>query len=384
MARWLVALLILSTPMTLSLPALATTWLVDPQGGGDFETIQAAINAAANGDTILLTPVVYTGDGNKNLDLLGKILLIRPEEIRAEAVIDCEGDGRGFDFSGGEPPETIIEDVAIINGHVYPERGGAIRCSMFSSPTLLRCRMEDNFGNSGGAVACTQASPSFVDCQFLNNTTAEYGGGGGISLHNESDAYLRGCWIEGNVADYTGGLEIYNSDPVLEYCTIVNNTANRSMGGGIGCQFGSPVIDHCTIVGNVSPDSAGGIFLYQCMPEIGCTVIAYNGVGAGIWCFGDCSDPTIASTDIYGNAGGDWVGCIEGMDLTNLNLHVDPAFCDWQNGDYTLEECSPLAQSQICGYIGAWDVGCSCSETGVLDRATMESESWSSLKKMYR
>ena len=122
MTRWLVALLILSAPVTLSAAAGATTWHVNPLGTGDFPTIQAAVNATADGDTILLEPGVYTGAENKNLDLLGKALVIRPEEIRAEAIIDCEGDGRGFDFSGGEPPETIIEDVAIINGHVYPEQ----------------------------------------------------------------------------------------------------------------------------------------------------------------------------------------------------------------------------------------------------------------------
>jgi hypothetical protein len=34
--------------------ALARTWIVDRQGGGDFTTIQPAVNAASSGDTILL------------------------------------------------------------------------------------------------------------------------------------------------------------------------------------------------------------------------------------------------------------------------------------------------------------------------------------------
>ena len=37
----------------------ATVWIVDPGGAGDFTTIQDAVNAAATGDTISISPDTY-------------------------------------------------------------------------------------------------------------------------------------------------------------------------------------------------------------------------------------------------------------------------------------------------------------------------------------
>lgn len=364
--------------------ASAATWTVDPGGGGDFETIQPAIDFAAPGDTVLVVPGTYTGPENKNLDFGGKAIVVRPNGARNGVVIDCEGDGRGFDFHSGEPSSARVEGLTIINGDVGSSHGGAMRFSLSSSPTISECRMEDNVAGAGGAVSCWESSPRFLDCVIVNNQTLSYGAGGGFSIHRGSTPVLNGCWIEDNSASYSGGMEIYDSAGWVVECTIVNNTCH-SMGGGIGCQFASPQIDHCTIVGNASTswsDSAGGIFLYESDPVIYCSIIAFNEEGAGIWYFQACSYPDIQATDVYGNAEGDWVGCIEGMDGINMNLWVDPCFCDWQNGDYRLEDCSPLVGWCTCEYVGAWGVGCSC--TGVSGSRAIETETWGSLKQLYR
>ena len=43
----------------------ATTYLVNPEGTGDFPTIQAAIDAVVDGDIIELNDGTFTGDGNR-------------------------------------------------------------------------------------------------------------------------------------------------------------------------------------------------------------------------------------------------------------------------------------------------------------------------------
>jgi len=75
---------------------------------------------------------------------------------------------------------------------------------------------------------------------------------------------------------------------------------------------------------------------------------------------GPYSSAQLACTDLWGNAGGDWVGPIAGQLGQAGNLSADPDFCDPAAGDFTLAAASPCApdQSGGCGQIGAWPVGC--------------------------
>ena len=65
---------------------------------GDRSTIQAGIDGAVDGDTILVADGTYTGDGNKDIDFTGKAIVVISENGTENCVIDCEDDGRGFIF----------------------------------------------------------------------------------------------------------------------------------------------------------------------------------------------------------------------------------------------------------------------------------------------
>ena len=88
----------------LPLPACSATIRV----ATDQPTIQAGINAAIPGDTVLVAPGTYTGMGNKELDLKGKAIVLRSEGGAASTIIDCEQQGRGFYFQAGEGPSAVV------------------------------------------------------------------------------------------------------------------------------------------------------------------------------------------------------------------------------------------------------------------------------------
>src|ERR1700692_1104960 len=53
-----------------------------------YPNIQSAINAAVNGDTVLVSNGVYSGHGNVNLNPLGKAIIIRSASGPGSCTID--------------------------------------------------------------------------------------------------------------------------------------------------------------------------------------------------------------------------------------------------------------------------------------------------------
>jgi len=129
------ALLLCSAFLVLPLPVRSATIHVP----ADQPTIQAGINAAIPGDTVLVAPGTYTGADNKELDLKGKAIVLRSESGAVTTSIDCELNGRGFYFQANEGPASIVDGFTIRNGQVsgvFPDGWGAGILCLGSSPTI--------------------------------------------------------------------------------------------------------------------------------------------------------------------------------------------------------------------------------------------------------
>ena len=153
----------------------ADTIKVSLDGSGDHRTIQAGIDAAADGDEVIVGDGTYTGMGNKDLYFHGKAITVRSENGPENTIIDCEGDGRGINFQSGEGSDSIIQGITIAHGTAY--MGGGIYCSD-SSPSINNCRIIGNSAGSegGGIYTRSNSSPTILNCVFSGNT-ADYGGG---------------------------------------------------------------------------------------------------------------------------------------------------------------------------------------------------------------
>jgi hypothetical protein len=115
----------------------------------------------------------------------------------------------------------------------------------------------------------------------------------------------------------------------------------------------------CTFYGNAAPH--GGNISSDCSAVASITGCIVAASSAGVGLYKDSgSGAVIECTNIYGNAGGDWVGLIAGQYGLNGNICLDPMFCDPENGDFTLSEGSPCLPdyNPECGLIGAHERGC--------------------------
>ncbi len=252
----------------------AMTYTVCPTGTADYTTIQAAINAAADGDTIQLCDATFTGAGNVDVDFGGKKITVESQSGNAEAcVIDCAASAanrhRGFVFHSDEDPNSVLRAVKIINGYMTGEPndadGGGIVIRNASSPTIDQCILEDNTAYAGGGMAVLRngASPKITDCEFRSNTT-EPSFGGGLLLDHSTWAVVYDCLFEDNVAgDDGGGLATFNWVD-LQRCTFTGNQTTNGHGGGMTSMASPdvPIISECIYGGNTANVGGGGLSVY--------------------------------------------------------------------------------------------------------------------------
>lgn len=170
MGRFLCSLLLL-----LVLPGVlnAETYIVRPDGTGDFPTIQAAVDAAVDGDAIELTEGVFRGEGNGNVTVYQKGITIRSQSNDPTVcILDAEGTGRVMWFGeiGWEEP-GLLEGITLANGSA-PDWGGGLS-AVSSHITVRRCIFSGNYapGNAGAAML-DFGWVTFVDCTFVGNEGA--------------------------------------------------------------------------------------------------------------------------------------------------------------------------------------------------------------------
>jgi len=314
-----------------------------------YPDIQSAIDEANEGDEIVLMPGTYAGDGNRDLDFIGKAITVRGTDpndpaVVAATVIDCQGTEaephRGFRFHSGETADSVVAGLTITNGYGNEENvgaemkpvGGAVFCTG-SSPTLVNCAFSGNSAAyDGGGMYNYDSSPTLANCTFANNVVG-YGGGGMYNWH-DSNPTLTGCTFSGNsAAGWGGGIHNEtNCDPILVNCTFSGNTADY--GGGM-CNWydnTNPTLTNCTFSGN-SADYGGGMcngFGNTSPTLTNCTFSGNSAdYGGGMCNCYDNTSPTLTNCTFSGNSAGSYGGGVYNYDgqttLTNCTFSGNSA-----------------------------------------------------------
>ncbi|MGD9547122.1 MAG: right-handed parallel beta-helix repeat-containing protein [Candidatus Krumholzibacteriia bacterium] len=363
-------------------PAISAEQTVRPDGSGDRPTIQAALDAAADGDLIRLAPGVYGGPGNLDLDFRGKaVTLLGDEEAPETCVLDlgtapAGTAGRAFFFHTFETRASQVRGLAMIRGDVpaHPESqglGGAVLC-LGASPTFAACLFRENWALNGGAVAIQNGAPLFRDCRFQQNS-AEIGG---AVFSNPGDPGFSGSTFAGNTAARGGGLSAMGGTVKVSGCVFYANSATQ--GGAVAADRSAILILESSLLDNNFASFGGAVFVQSAAVEVRRSTLAWNsaGSGGGIHlgagaqaslrhtlitggvrgaAFGAEGSATldVACSLVWGNAGGDWTGPAAHLAATAGNLELDPQLQDPDARDFRPRPGSPCP-IQECGAIGAF------------------------------
>ena len=134
-------------------------------------TIQAGVDAAVAGDTVLVANGTYFGAGNHNIDFGGKNLILMSENGPKKTTIGIRGNAsrlrRAFRFHSGEDSTSVISGFTVRRG--YHLTGGALSI-IGASPTISNCIFAGNKAiHTGGALQLSEAMPNIIDCVFDRN-----------------------------------------------------------------------------------------------------------------------------------------------------------------------------------------------------------------------
>ena len=353
-----------------ALPVRATVIQVDCAGGGDYPTIQEGVDAASAGDTVVVACGVYRERITIARDIVLRSVSGDPECVTIDAellgrVCTCHDLGS----------TSLIEGITFANGHVGEYIPGAGMKCIDCSHTMRSCVFANNSTEwNGGGLYLAHSSLQMEDCSFIGNTAGIWGGA--VDAQYSSLSAL-GCLFSGNSALHGGGLSCHQSSQLtLDYCTLSENTA--SYGGGIDCfTYSTCEVRNTTFWAN-SASLGGGMRVGVSDASLQNTIIAHGTSGEAIYCME--GDVALVCCDVFGNQGGDWVGCIAEQLNVNDNICSDPLFCYGENPDNPLalhadSPCSP--SNSPCGaLIGAIGVGCVSTPTSTV--------SWGVLKALYR
>jgi len=312
---------------------------------GPKATIQAALDAAADYDTVIIAAGIYTGTGNRDINVIdGRSVTVRSTDpndpdVVAATIIDCQGTGsenhRAFYCETDLKTDFTLAGLTIINSY----SDGAVLCAndaVDGIQVIDKCIFKDNVGiDRGGAIylLSNEGHVHITSCTFQNNVA--YAGGAIYSWWSE--AHIKNCLFSGNVStadsDIAGGgaimgwvtlANVYDFEFQIENCTFTGNQAVR--GGAMAFIRSTDVSLRNNILWDNKASAEGDEVYIN-------TWISFYGYFSVDYC------------DLQGGESGIVRDLHCSVSWGAGNIDTDPDFVDPCYGDYHLLSISPCVDS---------------------------------------
>jgi hypothetical protein len=330
-------------------------------------TIQAAIDGANNGDTVLVAPGTYT----ENINFHGKAIVVTSSGGSAVTIIDGGANGAVVTFNTGETAASQLTGFTIRNGFQNGAAGGGILISG-ASPTIIGNLITGNHaalgigisvsdgspviknntitgndqtgagssGQGGGGIlvsgfnSISPGAPQILGNTITNNSVANGGSGGGVSVTFFASPTIQGNLIQGNTSFNSGGgmnLQSFSSLAVLQ--NIIVNNSSLGGGSGAGVRFSPASVAQTffsnTVAGNTASDGTSGVFVTGQGQNVTFTNNIISAVGAqtAVTCSAAVSSisPFFSFNDAFSPSGLAWAGICDSTSHPG-NISADPQF----------------------------------------------------------
>ncbi|MBT6941656.1 MAG: T9SS type A sorting domain-containing protein, partial [Candidatus Marinimicrobia bacterium] len=331
------------SPQTASVSAVPTKqYTVKKDGTGDFTTIQAAIDAAKSGETVL----VYAGTYNENITIDSKGIAFISNSGSDSTIID--GGSNGTVLSVKNVFDSV-DTIAVVTGFTL-RNGSAVQ-----SPD-----------NEGGGLFFQSGSLVFNDLIVENNYAS--GQGGGIYVSGAEKSIFNNCIIRNNYGGNGAGIMLAVSQGELHNVLVYGNEGSDR---GTAVWFSgfandkTHVLNHVTITGNTNKGEkiyTSGLYLGGGNAVILNSIIEGNEYGSIAIVNNDENETITISNTVLKRGTTDGTGDIQ-INIIGTNNHTlnqsnvydyDPAFIDAENSNYTLSKHSKLIGAGLSSLDISW------------------------------
>lgn len=319
-----------------------TNWVPD-----DYPTLEDAINATVDGDTVGVREGVHYASF---IEFGGKAITVRsadPQDANVVSATIVDGCGvYSLVLNRNENSGCVLWGLTFTNGGVDAQA---------QSPLIKNCYFRDNNLNRyEGALRISLGSPMVQHCRFSNNNGAQYGSAvysdGGQPTFND-------CLFEVNDARVGGALYL-KGDAILQRCNFRFNTAQDG-GGGIRAVNGDLVMFRCSFYGNSSQYRGGAVEMYYANPNMTNCSFLFNRATTGGAIYAtdefDVVNSLFALNSATESGGAIYADIVGTVTLENCTVADNTTETAWE---YDIDGNSPSAYVRVHNSIlrGAWVV----------------------------